>query len=76
MGNAQKALEEASVPENNEILISYVHKAKNGIEIIFSFYNIFQMALDIIQIMKIPNHKMWKIAKKEIIDQNGKRLCM
>ena len=26
-----------------------MHKAKNAVEIIFTFYNIFQMALDIIQ---------------------------
>ena len=35
VGNAQKALEEAHVPKNNEISISYVHKAKNRFEIIF-----------------------------------------
>ena len=35
--------------KNDGISISYVHKAKNGVEIIFSFYNTLQVALDIIQ---------------------------
>ena len=45
----KKNPEEVYVPKNNEISISYAHKAENGIEIILFFIIFFQVVLDIIQ---------------------------
>ena len=44
---------------------------KNRVEIVLS-----QWPQTSYKMMKIPNHKMWKNAEKEIIGQNGKMLCM
>ena len=36
---------------------------------------VFQVASDIIKMLKILNHEMWKNADIEMIGQNGKKLC-
>ena len=57
--------------------MSYVHKEykwdRNDIVInnIFAF----QVALDLIKKMRIPNHKMWKNVNIEMIGLNEKKLC-
>ena len=71
----QEALKEAQVPENCEISVSYVHTGKkwDRNNIVISNIFAFQVVSDIIKMMKIPNHEMWKNVDIEMIDQNGKK---